>query len=171
VDALEVHGEAIIKNAKGQKYYILGFGYTFANESTFTLEYLHNDLGQSPSEFESLAKKLYVGKKQGRRPSGNSDENLTGQLSLRDHFALGLQRYKYNDDIFFTFNTLINPLHKAAALSPGVNWMARDWLSMSLVGFYNKSFSGAKLPDGSKVSEQDLFPMPLRTSFEIKAYF
>jgi len=49
--------------------------------------------------------------------------------------------------------------------------MARDWLSLSLVGFYNKSFSGAKLPDGSQVSEQDLFPMPLRTSFEIKAYF
>ncbi len=171
VDALEVHGEALLKSAKGQKDYILGFGYTFSNESTLTLEYLHNDLGQSASEFASLAKKLYVGKKLGQRPSGNSDENLTGKLYLKDHFALGLQRYKYNDDVFFTFNTLINPVHRAAAMSPGVNWMARDWLSLTLVGFYNKSFSGAKLPDGSKVSEQDLFPMPLRTSFEIKAYF
>jgi len=171
IDALEVHGEALLKNTKGQKDYILGFGYTFSNESTFTLEYLHNDQGQSASEFADQTKKLFVGKQLGRRPSGSSYENLTGKLFLKDHFALGLQRYKYNDDIFITVNTLLNPLHRAASLSPGVNWMARDWLSLSLVGFYNASFSGAKLPDGSIVSEQDLFPMPFRTSFEIKAYF
>jgi hypothetical protein len=171
IDALEVHGEALLKNSKGQKDYILGFGYTFANESTLTLEYLHDDRGLNGSGFKDFATQLYTLKKSGQRPSGNSDENLTGKLPLKDHIALGLQRYKYTDDIFFTVNSLLNPVHLAASVSPGVNWMAKEWLSLSLVGFYNRSFSGATLPDGSKVSEQDLFPMPLRTSFEVKAYF
>lgn len=170
LDALEIHGEGLIKS-NTEKDYILGLAYTFSNESTLTVEFLRNDLGLSPDEFSDLAKKLYLAKSIGITTSGNSEENLTGKLLLRDHLAVGLQRYKYNDDIFLTANALINPLHRSVVFSPSVNWMVREWLSLNLTGAYSKSFGGTKIQDGTIVSEQNLFPMPVRTSFEVKAYF
>jgi hypothetical protein len=170
IDALEIHGEALIKS-NTEKDYILGAGYTFSNESTLTVEYLHNDLGLSSDGFSNLVKKLYLAKSMGIITSGNNEENLTGKLLLKDHIAVGLQRYKYNDDIFITTNALFNPLHQGVVLSPSINWMIREWLSLNLTGAYSKSFAGTKIQNGTKVSEQTLFPMPVRTSFEVKAYF
>jgi hypothetical protein len=170
LDALEIHGEGLIKS-NTEKDYILGLAYTFSNESTLTIEFLRNDLGLSGDEFSDLVKKLYLAKSIGIITSGNNEENLSGKLLLKDHLAVGLQRYKYNDDIFLTTNALINPLHRSVVFSPSVNWMVREWLSLNLIGAYSKSFGGTKIQDGTIVSEQSLFPMPVRTSFEVKAYF
>lgn len=170
LDALEIHGEGLIKS-NTEKDYILGLAYTFSNESTLTVEFLRNDIGLSPDEFSDLVKKLYLAKAIGITTSGNNEENLTGKLLLKDHLAVGIQRYKYNDDIFLTANALINPLHKSVVFSPSFNWMVREWLSLNLTGAYSKSFGGTKIQDGTIVSEQNLFPMPVRTSFEVKAYF
>jgi hypothetical protein len=170
LDALEIHGEGLIKS-NTEKDYILGLAYTFSNESALTIEFLRNDLGLSGDEFSDLVKKLYLAKSIGIITSGNNEENLTGKLLLKDHLAVGLQRYKYNDDVFLTTNALINPLHRSVVFSPSVNWMVREWLSLNLIGAYSKSFGGTKIQDGTIVSEQSLFPMPVRTSFEVKAYF
>ncbi|NBW82223.1 hypothetical protein EBR21_10770 [bacterium] len=185
---LEGHAEMLVQrgssrpSVSGQSrldsndlYYKLlaGLRYDFENESSLTVEVLHQSEGDSIGDLQSrLQRQLEVLARNPALAAASSPALATVQM--KNTLYLNWQRYKFNDDLFLSWAVAHNLQDYSGYQGPLLQWTPTQSSSITLAANTDYTLindSGVQLPKVGRRRLSELNPVKSRFAVEMKSFF
>ena len=148
----------------------------FKDESLLSIEYYYQADGYSQDQFEQVVRLQSLAAST-MQTSGATAGALPTRFSfdpLRRHYLIAsYTKPKIHDDWSVGVVLIASLTDLSGLISPQVSWNAREWLTLSVLGFI--PIRGIPVNEidvnGKKYGEYGMTPMDFRATFEIRAYY
>jgi hypothetical protein len=169
---------------------LLGTRYQFSDEAILSVEYFFQsdgytarqyqdfisglDLLRSAREFGFNTRSIGAGSLLGGDSSDGVPQKFVFQPVARHYLIAAYSKPRIRDDFTVGATLIANLQDLSSMLSPQVTWSVRDWVSVSLSGFFpirGLDSLGAKTADGAAVTEYGSMSIDWRALLDVRVFY
>ncbi len=168
---------------------LVGARYQSEEETLFSVEYLYQGDGYTPTQFQDQISALALvdqARARGLEPAGMEELPLAGeggggstrfsfQPSGQHYLFLTFQQPKIRDDFTLGLVLITSLQDLSGVFAPSLAWSATEWLNVTASAFLPyagpDALGATRPPTQERIHEYSLLPMKYRAMLELRAFY